>query len=212
MSYLKVLKCFLFTLLYLQIISTRIKDKRLNELENKILNHFELYGIKTDQNMLQGFNDNKNTPITYKDTCNPNTCMEPNYCTSNKLCKCVGDYITFNLDDNDNKFCNYQQKRQLTALLLEIIFPIGFGHFYSERVLCGMIKFIVYALVGIYGILVFKRGIPINLKKANGEDFLHFMIASVLICGAFTWHVFDVYMLFTNRYYDGNGISMITFK
>jgi hypothetical protein len=208
----------LFILLLLPADTTLLKVKHTNELDNKVIDHFELNEVSNAMKnipILRGINNNTIIhEINSNSTCNAETCGEPNYCISSKVCRCVDDYITYSPVQNQEIFCNYKRKRQLTALLLEIIFPIGFGHFYSGRMLCGLIKLILYMLVGSYGLGVFYHGVPslTTLSKTSLEKVVHTTLACSLICGISVWHIFDIYMLFENRYYDGNGISLVTFK
>jgi hypothetical protein len=217
-------KLILIPLFLVSIQTALLRNTSTNELENKITAHLDPsnpnHTIK-DQLMLQRLNventtsdmfTNRNIPAV--NACNKDSCSEPNYCISNKVCKCVGDFITYDLERKNDKFCNYKRKRQLTALLLEFLFPIGFGHFYSERMLCGMIKFIVYISIGSYGIVMLFKGLPRwnTIRKSSVDELLHYILAPLLIFVLGIWHIFDLYMFLSNKYYDGHGVSMVAFK
>jgi hypothetical protein len=212
---------FLHIILISTVIPTKEGGSSKLELHNKIIDHYGPYDVANKHpSMLRGVGnsngdifDSQNQAIQHN-ICNSDSCEAPNYCLNNKVCKCTGDFITYNLNkENINIFCNYKKKRQLTAILLEIIIPIGFGHFYSGRVLCGLLKLLIFSILSLYAFKVLYSGLPniAVLKTASFEQISHYLLAIMIILGIVIWHFFDLYMFFTNKYYDGNGVTLVAF-
>lgn len=126
-------------------------------------------------------------------------------CKNHNLCKCNNGYLDVSRIPRLNKeyslkfgnYCNYEQKQQIIALVFEVFFPIGLGHFYLRRTAVGLIKMVV----GIISYLCFLQGLETN-KKLN--FYLYFIIASTY----FVFHVFDLVLIGMNYYLDGNGLRV----
>jgi hypothetical protein len=219
----------IFVTILIVSLTTVFSKENINngsEIENKIKNRIEQNNptstgkskgsdFKNQKTMLNLY-DYQNRIIQHT-ICNADTCAKPNYCVSSKVCKCTGDYITYNIKNEQNiyAYCNYKRRRQLTALLVEIIIPIGFGHFYSGRMLCGLIKFMTYIIVGLYCLKVYWSGYPkvfTDNKKSTFDEIINFMLATLFLSAISIWHLFDLYMFFSNKYYDGNGVSLVPFR
>jgi hypothetical protein len=121
-------------------------------------------------------------------------------------------YQAVNLTYGDFKYCNYQKKKQLTALLLSIFVGFGAEHFYLERYKSAAAKIVFsvfcFALNIIYFIIYkcFKDG-----KKY--VEFIGAFEAFYLSCGflyMILWTVYDCVNIGFNKYHDGNGIPMQT--
>jgi hypothetical protein len=71
-----------------------------------------------------------------------NVCSNNGVCTSSQQCKCNKGYITFPSDHYP--YCNYKQKSQLIAFLLEFFLGLegGAGEFYIENKSFGITQFI----------------------------------------------------------------------
>lgn len=120
-------------------------------------------------------------------------------------------------------FCSYPKKSQIIAFLLESITLIGIGHFYLLRFFQGFLKmgiffsfiFNIFLLEKIRGVnkkLFFdERKIRKNNFYFYIEKILNFFYLSNYIC-LMLFHVFDVFMLANNSYYDGFGFKLISWN
>ena len=141
--------------------------------------------------------------------CNLITCpSQQGYCKSDQ-CNCYKGYLTFrNNVDSDFKYCNYKQKHSLTALLLETFGLIGFGHFYSGRILSGIIK-----LVCFYFIICYGTQFVIQFMKETADSDIAYYIKIIICCiclgTPIVWHFIDLFNWSNNNYLDGNGMKMI---
>ena len=128
-------------------------------------------------------------------------------------CSCKPGYITFK--DNENfTFCNYKQKKQLIAFLLEFCVGFGAGHFYRNDFVMASLKLVAFIL-GIVFICTF----PITAKAVTDCDCDELaVILSIFyylyLCGLAVWYIWDLVYFGTNRYLDysyqeeiGEGIT-----
>ena len=145
-------------------------------------------------------------------------------------CECLDGYHTFfdpKFAQTEQIYCNYKKKHHLIALVLELILP-GIGHFYVAHYFLGLIKLLLcLSAVGSSYYLYQEVRIPDYieaLKKAILNKILDADLKSgragislqEVAQGLFniTFHPFwifyvvDVYMFFTNTYYDGNGVAL----
>ena len=151
---------------------------------------------------------------------------------SGGTCQCLEGYKTFydkSLPVEKQIFCNYQQTNHFIPLVLEFFPPIGLGHFYIGRYIHGCIKLILAVTFVCTSFYLYKelripsyvkafcdtirnRIIPEELHGA-GNCFTMPEIAQQLF--NITFHpfwmlfIFDLYMFFNNKYYDGNGIPLV---
>ena len=56
-------------------------------------------------------------------------------CINKTVCKCNPGFADFSTNQNINQTpkCSYVQKRNTIAFILELLTPIGLGHFYCEN-------------------------------------------------------------------------------
>ena len=120
------------------------------------------------------------------------------------FCKCNEGY------DTNSKisevYCNYKQKSQIKAYLLELIFCFGAGHFYLHNYKKANLKLVMFVILS----LLFKF-VKINTKsKENNrlEVKIKFIIVGIFYIGVFFWHIIDLAFLGNNKYKDGNGIPL----
>ena len=76
------------------------------------------------------------------------------FCKENDLthCVCVTGYVSgfkYNKNLDNSLYCDYKQKKQLTAFLLELFVGFGAGHFYRGNYLMARLKLVAF-LIGIY--------------------------------------------------------------
>ena len=78
--------------------------------------------------------------------CSELTCpQDQGECIEN-ICLCAPGYTTFYPDGEiiKDQLCNYPYKYKYYAILFEMIFPFGMGHFYTCRYIHGITKFIIF--------------------------------------------------------------------
>ena len=111
--------------------------------------------------------------------------------------------------DLNLKYCNYKQKAQLTAFLLEFFLPFGSGHFYALRYLSGVFKLLIF-----FGFWI--GYCVINSMKKGGlswvDESLNMKVAGCFLCclcmGILAWQITDIVLFSTNSYKDGNGAPL----
>ena len=69
--------------------------------------------------------------------------------TNKNFIDCICDEGFITKDENDSIKCCYEQKLQKYAILLEIL-PLGFGHYYSGRIINFVIKLIFQSIIILY--------------------------------------------------------------
>jgi len=129
--------------------------------------------------------------------------------TDNKDCLCNFGYYTNKKDTNPVR-CDYLQKLQLNAFLLELFVGFGAGHFYSERYLFASLKLIAF-LFGIYIICLFPITAKCISDRFDSDFFIFFISCFYYICaiGLAFWFVWDLVMFGMNKYADGNGNPLL---
>jgi hypothetical protein len=140
----------------------------------------------------------------------------------NTKLRCAQGYVNYDdsKDSRNVKNCQYVQKKQITAFFLELFLWCGIGHFYSGRILIGIIKLIFFiSFFVIYGFLrryaskeddndIFisvdddSECLPEQVEKLLG------ILFCIVCCGLFIWQVIDLVMFASNKYYDGNGVPL----
>ena len=120
------------------------------------------------------------------------------------FCNCHSGYTTYPYD-NDIQ-CNYKQKSQLKAFLLELFLCYGSGHFYVHNYKLAIPKLIVF--VFFYYLFIALR----IITKAKEENKLANLIicigAGVTFLGLLTWQIIDLVNFGRNKYNDGNNIPL----
>ena len=149
-------------------------------------------------------------------------------------CICDIGYITDEETKEDGTKCCYEQKAQKTALLLELL-PLGFGHYYSGRLINFGIK-MACEIILFLGIIIFGFCCQTISKKKkfggyeilsngpqNKNDYLfdnpkknqishQQLIANAIFlvsCVVLTlWQIIDVLLFGLNFYTDGNNVEL----
>ena len=130
-------------------------------------------------------------------------------------CSCIEGYITVPYPSDTYKYCNFKQKKQLIAFLLELCIGFGIGHFYRYDFIMASFKFLCFGL-GIAFICLFPK-----MAKYIADQ--HCDILAILmsifyyfyICGLAFWYIWDL-VYFGNNYYKdytykseiGKGIDL----
>lgn len=147
----------------------------------------------------------------YNIQCNDNNCPdERGQCFNTTTCVCADDYVNLmnedkdNNDDNnsDNAYCNYKMKKQISAFFLEIIFPIGAGHFYVGKGIIGGFKLFLALMICVFACFTLANKDKANLKL------LFAIILGICTLGFFTWHILDIILYGINKYKDSNDIPL----
>ena len=102
--------------------------------------------------------------------------------------------------------CNYKQKSQLKAFLLELFLCYGAGHFYINNYKLAAPKLVVFAIF--YCLFIALR----IITKAKEENKLANLIicisAGVVLAAMITWQIIDLVYFGKNKYKDGNKIPL----
>lgn len=128
-------------------------------------------------------------------------------CISGDVCQCPNGYAQDPDKEvtNEEKSCQYKRKKQWVFFILEFLFFFGIGHFYAHRVLYGLIKFIVFALIIICDWVIKTKVIKNYKSKKN------FNVGMILAyIGYFAWQIFDLIFIGINKFNDGKGIKLTT--
>ncbi len=135
--------------------------------------------------------------------CSDTNCKAPfGTCSTSNQCKCSQGWIQSpfrNVSTAENS-CDYQLKKQVWFFSLEFLSWIGIGHMYASRFLYGIIKCSVMFLILFMDFVIIydKTRAPKCLNY-----FIHFIYFSF-----FVWHTYDLVMIGTNLYLDGNGMPI----
>lgn len=125
-------------------------------------------------------------------------------CISQNICKCNKEYaeVTPGL-----LACQYERKKESLAFLLEFLFFIGVGHFYSGRIVYGLVKLIYIVLVIIFDCCIRKK---LFLKFDYNSKFqvLTMTTVFVLYFTILLWQIIDLCLIGLISIKDGNGIPL----
>jgi hypothetical protein len=141
--------------------------------------------------------------------CNSLICAAPGgTCSKQGKCECTFGYLTINTAE-EHKLCNYAQKKQSIAFLLEMFGLIGFGFIYIGYYFRGLMKIFVFFLIIVYGtqfIIVFLR------EKSDTQSVYFFKLAlsCCCICFPIIWHFIDLINFAFNNYNDNNGVPLLS--
>ena len=131
----------------------------------------------------------------------------------NTHCICITGYVNgyeYNKNLDNSSYCDYKQKKQLTAFLLELFVGFGAGHFYRGNYLMASLKLVAF-LIGIYIICLF----PLTAKWISDCCDCDCLVVVVSIffylaaCGLATWFIFDLVYFGKNKYKDKNDVPLL---
>jgi hypothetical protein len=229
------------------------KEKKTSYID-ELLKYFQKSKNTVIKRELIGNNSpmsNKNYFYSYYklDNCNPITC--PNYvgfcgdieknknkcmCNTNTLNYLPKDPLNLNIyKKTEDYLCNYEEKSKIVAILLEVMFPFGLGHFYSERFLFGILKFLIFFIMPLLLLLIFgfdvidkvrDNLVEFNLNKDLNQSnsnitieqqfedkvkyFKNFNNYFILIqIWFFLSLIFDLLLFGFGIYKDGNGFDLV---
>lgn len=207
---------FLF-LLAILIVNDIFKDKNSCFCDELILNSSN--NNQTNNDVKNEDNNPKYSYIVKNILCDDYVCpMTNGICIDFTTCSCNKGFVNRNVNNNtfskeinndsdisDNKafhFCNYKMKSSITAFILELIIPLGIGHFYSGNYLKAVFKFLLTICICLLCSLTIVNKDNFNLKL------LFTIMILVSTFGFFAWHIYDLYCYITNKYTDSNDFPM----
>lgn len=138
--------------------------------------------------------------------------MEHTFCSDDEKTKC-SCYKAYIYNNDTKKQCDYKQKKQLTAFLLELFVGFGAGHFYRGKYLVASLKLVAF-IFGIYIICLF----PLTAKCVSDccdSDCLVILVSIffyLCACGLAFWFIFDLVNFGKNNYNDKNGYKLYSWK
>ena len=143
--------------------------------------------------------------------CTGQTCPFPySYCTTSTNCHCNAGWANYQQATTGfvNPLpCQYEQKKQFVAFLLEVIFPFGVGHLYAKRTLNGILKllFIIFTPCFMCCIAICCG---VSLPEKVGPFFI-MAIGALYGLGSAAWLIIDLIFFAINKYNDGNGVPLM---
>ena len=156
--------------------------------------------------------------------------LNQGFCIDNQ-CQCLEGFKTYfdkSIPFENQVYCNYQQKSHFVPLVLECFLP-GIGHFYVGKYLFGAIKlciclaflcstFYIYKELKIPKFIIALKeqilpgGIFDDFIKSGRPNNLFKVARLVFNLSFYPFWLFwagDLYLYFTNYYYDGYGMPLV---
>ncbi|MCQ2815825.1 MAG: hypothetical protein MJ252_01025 [archaeon] len=81
---------------------------------------------KDDKNILEEREDYFEVKL---DNCTAENCPLPSICSEDERCICAEGYANYPPGGENGMYCVYKQSKRLTVFLLELLAPIGIGHY-----------------------------------------------------------------------------------
>ena len=151
--------------------------------------------------------------------------------TNKNFIDCICDEGFMTKDENDSIKCCYEQKLQKYAILLEIL-PLGFGHYYSGRIINFVIKLIFQSIIILYMLFYSLccqnfdkirkyRGYELLSNDSKKNDYINnlkskidtgrMVTVAIYICTfiiMIIWQCLDIFLFGLNVYTDGNSVKL----
>ena len=123
----------------------------------------------------------------------------------NSICLCGAGYTTIesltNKKDAQNfMYCNYDYKYNEYAAYFEALFPFGVGHYYCQRYLHALLKFILFWFVS-FNKIIFHKTIKSYPWFEWANKYLLWVFALT--------YVVDYFAYSYSYYTDGNGYDLL---
>ncbi len=186
--------CFLF-------FSSPYVNNCVKMTENTFLN-LRIDTLNTTNGLIENNNYYAEGP------CTSSNCKEPyGVCSSSTQCKCNTGWAQspFRNVTLQESSCDYSMKSQIWFFLVELVTLVGGGHFYAARYLYGIAKFSGCLLLLFLDFIV-GRCYMYNRNKA--PNWYNYFIYSFYFA-IFLFHTYDLVLIGTNNYLDGNGFPII---
>ena len=157
--------------------------------------------------------------ITKQSTlCNEINCPSINgKCIHNK-CICNYGYQTFNLKENNGKFCSYKQMTRWLPLILEIFLP-SFGHFIIGKTYIAVFKLTLVIIPITCMCIGFFMTQPASEDALNQSgnierdkplcELITFALSVISLILLLIMQIIDIILFLIPFYKDGNGIPLI---
>ena len=189
-------KMLLFSLMYIILI---IIISSVSPTEDSYQNKLRYLQDENDEN--------SEKPKIDKVDCtdNPRCFVENMNCEKNLTnCTCKEGYFpNFENETKEHGYCEIEQKKQLTAFLLELFVGFGAGHFYRHHYLMASLKLVAF-FIGIYLICLF----PLTAKCVTDCTDSDCCVICVSIffylyaLGLAFWYIWDLVYFGKNKYQD----------
>lgn len=190
-------------------------DVHLKETKNYIKSNERTMLNKVILTVFVQNTTNLTSYLTYYDLvsspCSKQNCDSPNGdCKDSNTCMCNNGFLyvpSFLNNTNTTQYCFYNQKNQGVSFLLELFFIIGIGHFYSGRILQGILK-----LLFVLFIIIYDCSFKIIWRSNSFKTFKKLQIFSyVLYFFLLLTQMTDLCLYGLNKYSDGNGLPLKSF-
>jgi hypothetical protein len=150
--------------------------------------------------------------------CNEVNCYSPNgKCIHNK-CICNYGYKTFELKENNGKYCTYKQITRWLPLILEIFLP-SVGHFIIGKTYIGIFKLTLVIIPITCMCIGFCMTQPASEDALNQSgnierekplcELITFGLAVISLILLLIMQIIDIILFLIPYYKDGNGIPLI---
>ena len=120
------------------------------------------------------------------------------------FCNCKNGYTTYPIDNEIG--CNYEQKKQLKAFLLEFFLCFGSGNFYIHNYKLAVPKLVVF--IFFYCLFIVLRIITKAKEENKLANLIICICAGIVLVGMLTWQIIDLVKFGKNQYKDGNGVEL----
>ena len=137
---------------------------------------------------------------------NPRCAIENMNCensTGLKNCTCKEGYFPNFQNETSHKYCEIEQKKQLTAFLLELFVGFGAGHFYRHNYLMASLKLVAF-FIGIYLICLFPLTAKCVTDACDNDCVVIFVsiLFYLYALGLAFWYIWDLVYFGKNKYPD----------
>ena len=201
---------FLFNSLYLLLITILFSSTNQESSNYSPNSQIKIYSANKPHILGDPFDDDSDMYTTDKN-CNKTEYPEQYIRCNNETmtckdegrahhCSCNEGYITIN-DTYNFTYCNYKQKKQLIAFLLEFCVGFGAGHFYRFEFVMASLKLVAFAL-GLVFICTFpKVAKAITDCDCDALAVILSIFYYLYLCGLAVWYIWDL-IYFGNNYYE----------
>ena len=149
------------------------------------------------------------------DSCDSRTCRSTyGSCKDDKICECKFEYA-HNPSESTNpastaSACSYERRKVTIALLLEVLVPFGFSHFYIGNYTLGMIKFAVLIFLPLVLLFLFCYCGQSDGNSLTGKMYYYLFNSLIFFyfLGILFWMILDIVKITLNLYKDRNGIEL----
>jgi hypothetical protein len=143
------------------------------------------------------------------DICTPQNCQPPNGCIDVNTCKCAPGFVNYfppGKNTTATTYCTYEQKKQLTAFLLQF-FIFCAGQFYVGNIAFAIPQLFITLGPCILSCIMLCAGIGFK----GGKDCCHLFVVilnCLFACALCGWWLADVILFGMNKYTDSNGVPL----